>query len=288
MQQPLHRKVTRGDLALAPRTTWVVHRIRFAPLLVAAALLAASWSFIKAQPALTLVVQLSNEGYLVDGGGRSLYVYLRDGADGSACTGVCAQNWPPVLADERVSAGPGIDPKLIGYLVRDDGSRQVTYNGWPLYYYARDREPGHTFGHGLGQVFYLVSAAGEALPFPLQAASSEPVGGVTVAEQDAKLHLGEEWRPVMELGQRLFSQYCAVCHGSQGEGRIGPKLAESNSLRNAPNSISVIIHGRPEHGMPAWGAQFSDEEIAAIVTFIRNSWGNNYGPTTPAEVADRR
>jgi predicted lipoprotein with Yx(FWY)xxD motif len=62
------------------------------------------------------------------------------------------------------AAGEGVDAALLGTITRDDGAMQVTYNGWPLYYFADDTAPGDANGQGLGDVWFLVSPTGEAIP----------------------------------------------------------------------------------------------------------------------------
>ena len=60
-------------------------------------------------------------------------------------------------------AGEGVDATLLGTITRDDGSTQVTYNGWPLYYFQDDVAPGDTNGQGMEGVWFLVSPEGEAI-----------------------------------------------------------------------------------------------------------------------------
>ena len=57
-------------------------------------------------------------------------------------------------------AGEGVDAALIGYTIRDNGSVQATYNGWPLYYFIRDEAPGDTNGQGVGEIWYVVDPSG--------------------------------------------------------------------------------------------------------------------------------
>jgi len=99
---------------------------------------------------------------LVDANGKTLYIFLKDtqGANASACSALCADNWPALTA---ASAGEGVDASLLGSFQRADGSTQVTFNGWPLYYFAGDRNPGDTNGQGLSGNWYVVSPAGEAI-----------------------------------------------------------------------------------------------------------------------------
>lgn len=76
---------------------------------------------------------------LFDGSGRVLYAFTRDRRGRpSRCYGACATAWPVYFAKGRVRAGAGVKQSLIGTTKRRDGRLQVTYNGWPLYYYEGD------------------------------------------------------------------------------------------------------------------------------------------------------
>lgn len=107
---------------------------------------------------------------LVNGEGSSLYVFMKDTQDSgtSTCTDAdgCTADWPPLTTDGDPVAGEGVDETLLGTITRDDGTLQITYNGWPLYLYAGDAAPGDTNGQGLdefGGIWYLVSPEGEAI-----------------------------------------------------------------------------------------------------------------------------
>lgn len=105
--------------------------------------------------------------YLTDSRERALYLFTPDTAGASTCYEKCASMWPPLTASEGSvkSAGP-VKSGLIGYVPRDDGETQVTYGGWPLYYYARDRGSAVASGqdvHGFGGEWYLVTPAGAEL-----------------------------------------------------------------------------------------------------------------------------
>ena len=88
----------------------------------------------------TLTVRSSAFGpVLFDGQRRALYAFTRDPRGGrSTCYGACAKAWPPYLVKGRLTAGPKTKRSLLAVVRRRDGSRQVTYDGWPLYYYVRD------------------------------------------------------------------------------------------------------------------------------------------------------
>ena len=100
---------------------------------------------------------------LVDAEGMTLYLFTQDGEGESACTDGCSETWPPLLVDGAPSAGEGADESLLGTIEREDGGVQVTYNGHPLYTYAADSEPGDTIGQGVGDVWFAVTPAGDAV-----------------------------------------------------------------------------------------------------------------------------
>lgn len=93
--------------------------------------------------------------YLTDGAGMSLYLFAKDMADLNACTGPCLTNWPVFTAD-RLLLADGLNPQDFGSFTRADGTKQLTFKGWPLYYWAKDAKPGDVTGEGVGGVWYLV------------------------------------------------------------------------------------------------------------------------------------
>jgi predicted lipoprotein with Yx(FWY)xxD motif len=103
---------------------------------------------------------------LVNGEGMSLYGFMGDmqGSGTSACTDECAAEWPPLTVEGDPVAGEGVDETLLGTLTRDDGSTQVTYDGWPLYLFTFDTTAGDTNGQGVTDEFglwHLISPSGE-------------------------------------------------------------------------------------------------------------------------------
>lgn len=103
------------------------------------------------------------------------------------------------------------------------------------------------------------------------------------------------------LGDRLYRQHCASCHGEQGEGVSGiyPALAGNRAVTlSVPHNVVQIIRnggfapttaGNPRpFGMPPYGELLSDAEIAALASFIRRSWGNTAAPVSTLDVIRAR
>jgi len=112
-------------------------------------------------------VGVSNEGLgniLVNSKGRTLYLFTRDSGTMSECSGACAVNWPPLKATGKPTIGTGANASLTSTTSRPGGTKQVTYNGHPLYLFKGDKSPGDTNGQGLnafGGSWYALSAAGD-------------------------------------------------------------------------------------------------------------------------------
>lgn len=97
---------------------------------------------------------------LTDSSGRTLYVYKNDSMNVSNCTGACAQNWPPLTTTGTPSLASGV-PGTLGTITRGDGSKQVTYNGMPLYTFKADSNPGDTKGQGIGNVWHVATPSAQ-------------------------------------------------------------------------------------------------------------------------------
>jgi predicted lipoprotein with Yx(FWY)xxD motif/plastocyanin len=121
---------------------------------------------------------------LTDDKGMTLYLFTKDTKNTSNCYDKCATAWPPLLTSGAAKAGTGADSSLLGTTTRTDGTTQVTYNGWPLYYYAKDKNPGDTTGQDVGGVWYVVSAKGEEVETP-GASSATPAAAATPAATGA-------------------------------------------------------------------------------------------------------
>ncbi len=112
-------------------------------------------------PAVVDISQTPSLGsFLVDGKGMTLYLFTQDTPNTSTCYDSCAAAWPPLLTDGAPTAGSGIDGSLLGTTTRKDGATQVTYHGWPLYYFVSDKAPGDSKGEGVQNVWYVVTPQG--------------------------------------------------------------------------------------------------------------------------------
>ncbi len=101
---------------------------------------------------------------LVDGAGMTLYMFDQDTNGGdSTCYDQCASAWPPLLTDGAPAAGAGADAAMLGTVARSDGTTQVTYGGWPLYYWAQDSAVGDVKGQAVNDVWWVLGADGQPI-----------------------------------------------------------------------------------------------------------------------------
>jgi predicted lipoprotein with Yx(FWY)xxD motif len=94
--------------------------------------------------------------FLADGKGMSLYSFSRDEVNKSNCIEGCAVNWPPFFIDPSAMI-EGCESSDFTSITRPDGQQQTAYKGKPLYYFKNDKYPGDTFGHKIGEVWFLVT-----------------------------------------------------------------------------------------------------------------------------------
>lgn len=127
--------------------------------------------------------------YLTDSSGRTLYLFMADTGSSSNCSGSCASIWPPLMTTGTPAAGSGVTASDLGTITRSDGTKQVTYSGHPLYYFAQDTSAGQITGQGnpgFGAKWWIVSPSGQAItsmsggsgtPAPSGSSSSKSGGG---------------------------------------------------------------------------------------------------------------
>jgi mono/diheme cytochrome c family protein len=88
-------------------------------------------------------------------------------------------------------------------------------------------------------------------------------------------------------GTKVFMHSrCFACHGEFGYGGAGPRFRNDKLLASEQYVVSRILLGGGI--MPSFAGTLSDQQIAAVANYVRNSWGNNFGPVTPDQVAGVR
>ncbi|MEU4607956.1 hypothetical protein AB0F43_33670 [Kribbella sp. NPDC023972] len=100
---------------------------------------------------------------VVDGNGRTVYVFDKDTSGKSNCEGDCLAKWPVVPAGEGTPKLEGIDASLVGTVTRSDGSKQLSIGGLPVYLFAQDTKAGEAKGQAVGGVWWVVGADGKKI-----------------------------------------------------------------------------------------------------------------------------
>jgi predicted lipoprotein with Yx(FWY)xxD motif len=115
--------------------------------------------------AAVMVADSSLGKILTGSNGMTVYLFMPDKQGAPTCTDACAKSWPPLTVADAASlaGGDGVDASLLKTVDHPGGGTQVTYNGWPLYYFAGDSAPGDTNGQGQGGIWYAVDPTGNAI-----------------------------------------------------------------------------------------------------------------------------
>jgi predicted lipoprotein with Yx(FWY)xxD motif/glucose/arabinose dehydrogenase len=208
-----------------------------------------------ASPATVMMNQADGIGnYLVGPGGMTLYIFTHDHENESYCFADCAVAWPPLLAPEGVelSAGMGITgTDVLSTTMRPDGTRQVTFEGWPLYFFKMDMKPGDMTGQGAKDVWFValpeelqkeevsvsveLVAEGLTAPLALKAAPDDS-GRLFVADQAGMIWLisadGQlQPEPFLDIHDRMVELTEEVPGGVDERGLLGmafhPQFAEN-------------------------------------------------------------
>lgn len=133
--------------------------------------------------------------YLTDSEGKTLYFFSNDANGASACTGGCLAAWPvfykanPTLGDTSLHAAD------FGVITRADGSKQTTYKGWPLYYYAPDAAAGDVKGEAVGNVWFVAKT-----DYTVMLANTQLVGNDSV-------EYNSQYQPGKEVTQYMTDAY---------------------------------------------------------------------------------
>ena len=124
--------------------------------------------------------------FLVDSKGMTLYVFGKDTAGVSNCTGQCLVNWPALIANGTLTAGSGVTGTLSSF-TRPDGTNQVAYNGMPLYYFIGDKKAGDTTGQGKLGVWFVAPVSGSPFMQPTAAPAATSTPGAYAQQSQATM-----------------------------------------------------------------------------------------------------
>ncbi|MFY9651778.1 hypothetical protein [Trebonia sp.] len=113
----------------------------------------------------TVITTVSSSAgtFLANSSGHAVYLWTKDSNGMSACSGACAGAWPPVTTTGTVTASGEAKSSDLSTITRSDGTKQVTYDGHPLYFFSGDSGPGMASGQGndgFGAKWWLVSPSG--------------------------------------------------------------------------------------------------------------------------------
>ncbi|MGH2819569.1 MAG: SCO0930 family lipoprotein [Actinomycetota bacterium] len=142
----------------------------------------------------TIAMATSNFGeILTDAEGRTLYMFEPDEGTESVCYGECADAWPALSVDGDSIAGTGLDQALLGTTERKDGTQQMTYNDFPLYYFAFDEKSGDVNGQGSGDVWWVLSPEGEPIENPgtIRITEAKKLGDILTDAKGRTLYMFE-------------------------------------------------------------------------------------------------
>ncbi|HEX2173561.1 MAG TPA: hypothetical protein VHL09_14080 [Dehalococcoidia bacterium] len=165
-------------------------------------LLTSTVAFAQGTPMITVREDPTVGRFLADAKGMTLYRYTRDTPNETVCYDQCATAWPPLIATGEVTAPPEATGTW-STTTRRDGSRQVTINGMPLYYFAQDMQPGDITGQGRNNVWYVVSPEGQVIGGPQPAAAAGSGGSAAAGSGGAAASGGALPRagePLLPLG----------------------------------------------------------------------------------------
>ena len=218
---------------------------------------------------------------LVDGNGRTLYMFVPDKHKRVTCKGRCAVIWPPVVRrpGARIETKGKAKASLIGTDRNPAGGRVVTYRHWPLYTYIADRAPGQAKGQALdlnGGLWYVLAPSGKVIRTKLHGS-----GSVSVPVTAAAIARGKTFA-------RRYS--CTGCHTVDGTASTGPtwkglagskvRLIGGGTTRATdsylvdvitdPGALQVAGYdpGVMQEAIPA--GEVSDAQARAIVAFIKS------------------
>ena len=222
--------------------------------------------------------------FLVDGPGHCGACHTPKTALGGDKTsqyleGAYLQGWsaPDITNDSRLGLGAWSKEDLVAYL--KSGHNRVTAATGPM-----------------GEVVTLSAAFTTDPDLNAIATYLKSLPGKTAAP--AALAAND---PAMTAGAAIYRDQCSACHGLDGKGiaELFPSVADSSMVKSGDptTSIRIVLRGARSvgttaqptaPGMPAYGKQLDDDEVAAVLTYMRNTWGGAAAAVTSGQVSDVR
>lgn len=228
-------------------------RRRSPRLTLAAVLLAVPSLLVVVMPApaavagtATVATHRTSLGLVVsDGGGRTLYLFTRDGRNVSHCGSTCTRTWKRLLSSSAPRAGTGISQ---GHLGRT-AAHQVTYYGHPLYYYAGDSAAGQTRGQGIssfGGRWWVVDPHGRAGTGTTVTLHSTRLGPVLATTAGRTLYLfGRDTGTTSTCTGACASAWPPLITTGRPHAGSGVMSSLLGTTRRGNGTLQVTYHGHP-------------------------------------------
>jgi predicted lipoprotein with Yx(FWY)xxD motif len=184
----------------------------------------------------------------------TLYLFTKDTPNTSNCYDKCATAWPPLLTEGAPVVGTGVDGYKVGTTTRKDGSEQVTYNGWPLYYYIKDAKAGDVAGQNVGEVWFVIDPAGEmvkpaaALPAgpSIMVGKNDTLGSFLVDDKNMTLYLFTKDTPnTSNCYDKCATAWSPLLTTSAAVAKEGVDASKLGTSKRTDGSMQVTYNGWP-------------------------------------------
>lgn len=200
-------------------------------------------------PATVAAIKLPKVGTVLTGPkGMTLYMFKKDTPDTSTCVDKCAENWPPLTVASADAIVPGVNLQgKWGTFTRADGTIQVTYNGWPLYYFAKDAAIGDATGEGVGDVWYTVA------PETVAVSKTDALGEFLVSNDGGTLYtFSKDTAGVSNCSGDCAKNWPAYTVGAEDklvagagiEGKLGTIKLENGKLQVTYNDMPLYYFAK--------------------------------------------
>lgn len=140
---------------------------------------------------------------ITDADGMSLYFFSKDTDGTSACNGGCASAWP-VFYTQEVKTVAGLEEADFDVITREDGTKQNTYKGWPLYYYVGDTAAGDTTGDGQGNNWYIAKPDYSIMYAQAQLVGKDTAGNLINLKSDYTEGIGDTFYLTSGKGRTIY------------------------------------------------------------------------------------